>query len=199
MHIALVAKKGGVGKSTVSLLLYEALRHAGKTVSIHDWDTQGTATKALELIEGGRANLNRPAEIVLFDTPPSLTHTATAAAVAAADVVLILSSPSPADIWEASDAVIFAQEKNPRATIRIVFNKVRRSTLLGRLVGESAKNTPAPALNVNLAARECYQHAVAQGWRALDGPAREEVLQLAVAVLSLGAPAARTARAARAR
>ena len=52
---------------------------------------------------------------------------------------------------------------------------------------------------VNLAARECYQHAVAQGWRALDGPAREEVLQLAVAVLSLGAPTGRAARAARAR
>lgn len=185
MHIALLAKKGGVGKSTVSLLLYEAFRHAGKTVSIHDWDTQGTSTKAVELIDGSRDNLNKRAEIVLFDTPPSLTHTATAAAVRAADIVLVLTSPSPADIWEADDAIRFAQEKNPKANIRLVFNKVRRSTVLGRLIAESASQVAAPTLGVSLSSRECYQHAVARGWRSLDGPAREEVLQLAVAVLSL--------------
>ena len=48
MNITILAKKGGVGKSTLSLLLYEAFRYAGKTVSIHDWDLQGTSTKALE-------------------------------------------------------------------------------------------------------------------------------------------------------
>jgi chromosome partitioning protein len=194
MHIALLAKKGGVGKSTLSLLLYEAFRHAGKTVSIHDWDMQGTATKAVELIDGNRDSLNRQAEIILFDTPPSLTHTATAAAVRSADTVLVLTSPSPADIWEADEAVRFAVEKNPQATIRLVFNKVRRSTVLGRLIEESARQAAAPALGVSLSARECYQHAVAQGWRSLDGPAREEVLQLAVAVLSLAASPRRAIR-----
>jgi chromosome partitioning protein len=192
MHIALLAKKGGVGKSTLSLLLYEAFRQAGKTVSIHDWDTQGTSTKSVELIEGGRDSLNRQAEIVIYDTPPSLTHTATAAAVRAADTVLVLSSPSPADIWEADDAIRFAREKNHQATIRLVFNKVRRATVLGRLVEELTRTAAAPALPTSLSSRECYQHAVAQGWKSLDGPAREEVLQLAVAVLSL-TPAARRA------
>lgn len=191
MHIALLAKKGGVGKSTLSLLLYEAFRQAGKTVSIHDWDTQGTSTKAVELIDGHRDNLNRKAEIVLFDTPPSLTHTATAAAIRSSDTVLVLTSPSPADIWEADDAIRFAQEKNPKATIRLVFNKVRRATVLGRLIEESASQVAAPALSVSLSSRECYQHAVARGWRSLDGPAREEVLQLAVAVLSLNAASRR--------
>ena len=41
MNLAILSKKGGVGKSTVSVLLYEAFRHAGKTVAIHDWDAQG--------------------------------------------------------------------------------------------------------------------------------------------------------------
>jgi cellulose biosynthesis protein BcsQ len=36
MNITLLAKKGGVGKSTVSVLLYEAFRQAGKSVAIHD-------------------------------------------------------------------------------------------------------------------------------------------------------------------
>ena len=50
MNITLLAKKGGVGKSTLALLLYEAFRQAGKTVFVHDWDSQGTSTKALALI-----------------------------------------------------------------------------------------------------------------------------------------------------
>ena len=36
MRIALLAKKGGVGKSTLALLLHEALRQAGQAVAIRD-------------------------------------------------------------------------------------------------------------------------------------------------------------------
>lgn len=185
MNIAILAKKGGVGKSTVTLLLYEALRHAGKTVSIHDWDLQGTSSKALELIDGRKNGRDRDAAIVIWDTPPSLEHTATATAVRNAQVVLIVTSPAPADIWEAEDAVAFVQSRNPKAAVRVAFNKVRKATVLGRLVEESAKQVSIPTLPVMLSGRECYVHAVAQGWKALDSAAREEVLQFAVALLSL--------------
>src|SRR5580692_9573754 len=152
MNITLLAKKGGVGKSTVSLLLYEAFRQAGKTVDIHDWDAQGTSTKALELINGHKSEPNRKADITIYDTPPSLEHTATATAVRSADIVLVVTSPSPADIWEADDAVVFAQGKNPKAYVRVIFNKVRRSTVLGRLVDQSAKQVRVPTLPVTLSA-----------------------------------------------
>ena len=187
MNITILAKKGGVGKSTVTLMLYEAFRHAGRTVAIHDWDLQGTSTKALELINGRKPELDRKAAIVIWDTPPSLDHTATATAVRNADIVLVVTSPAPADIWEAEDAVQFVQTRNAKAAVRVVFNKVRKATVLGRLVDESAKQMSVPALSVSLSGRECYQHAVAQGWKALDSAAREEVLQLAVALLSLQA------------
>src|SRR5947209_3659547 len=65
------------------------------------------------------------------------------------------------------------------------FKKVRRNTILGRLLEESAKQVGAPVLPVHLSARECYQHAMGQGWGALDAGAREEVLQLAVSLMSL--------------
>jgi chromosome partitioning protein len=185
MNITLLAKKGGVGKSTLSLLLYEAFRQAGKSVSIHDWDAQGTSSKALELILGpGVPASSSKTDIVIYDTPPSLEHNATATAVRAADIVLVVTSPSPADIWEADDAVRFVKAKNSSAKIRVIFNKVRKATVLGRLVDESAKQLSVPVLSVTLSARECYQHAVAQGWKALDGAARQEVLQLIVALLS---------------
>ena len=185
MNITLLAKKGGVGKSTVSLLLYEAFRQAGKTVILHDWDAQGTSTKALDLINGGKPNITGTADIVIYDTPPSLEHTATATAVRGADIALVVATPAPADIWEAEEAVRFVQGRNPRAAVRVVFNKVRKATVLGRLVDESARQVSVPVLPVMLSARECYQHAVAQGWKALDSTAREEVLQFAVALLSL--------------
>jgi chromosome partitioning protein len=185
MNITLLAKKGGVGKSTVSLLLYEAFRQAGKTVDIHDWDAQGTSTKALELINGHKPETNRKADITIYDTPPNLEHTATATAVRSADIALVITSPSPADVWEADEAVRFVQVRNKNAIVRVVFNKVRKTTVLGRLVDESAKQVSAASLPVTLNARECYQHSIAQGWKALDNTAREEVLQLAVAVLSL--------------
>ena len=184
MNITLLAKKGGVGKSTLSLLLYEAFRQAGKSVSIHDWDAQGTSSKALELILGDVPAPSGKTDIVIYDTPPSLEHNATATAVRAADIVLVVTSPSPADIWEADDAVRFVKAKNSAAKIRVIFNKVRKATVLGRLVDESAKQLSVPVLSVTLSARECYQHAVAQGWKALDGAARQEVLQLIVALLS---------------
>jgi chromosome partitioning protein len=185
MNITLLAKKGGVGKSTLSLLLYEAFRQAGKAVSIQDWDAQGTSSKALELIRGTEPpTRSKDAEIVIYDTPPNLEHTATATAVRDADIVLVVTSPSPADIWEADDAVRFVKAKNPSAKVRVIFNKVRKATVLGKLVDESAKQLSVPVMSVTLSARECYQHAVAQGWKALDGAARQEVLQLIVALLS---------------
>ncbi|HSQ51980.1 MAG TPA: ParA family protein [Nitrospiraceae bacterium] len=184
MNIALLAKKGGVGKSTLAILLHEAFTHAGKTVFVRDWDSQGTSTKALSQITGTPPYArNGRTDIVIYDTPPNLEHTATATAVRNADTVLVVTSPSPADIWEADDAVQFVQRRNTKAVVRLVFNKVRKTTILGRLVDESAKGMSVPALPVTISARECYQHALAQGWRALDSAAREEILQLTVALL----------------
>jgi chromosome partitioning protein len=184
MNITLLAKKGGVGKSTLSILLFEAFRQAGKSVALKDWDAQGTSSKAIQQILGPDFKHPAKADIVIYDTPPSLEHTATATAVRSSDIVLVVTSPSPADIWEADDAVVFARDKNSAAQVRMIFNKVRKSTVLGRLVDESAKQVSVPALGVSLSARKCYQHAVAQGWKVLDSAARQEVLQLIVAILS---------------
>ena len=185
MTITLLAKKGGVGKSTVCLLLHEAFKKAGKTVAVQDWDAQGTSNKALQFIDGMRAEPNTAYDILLFDTPPNLEHPATAAAVRSADIAIVVTSPAPADVWEAQEAVAFAQAKGSQATVRVLFNKVKKNTILGRLVEESAKEVGAPVIPIHLAYRECYQHAIGQGWKALDANAREEVLQLAVSLMSL--------------
>jgi chromosome partitioning protein len=185
LNITVLAKKGGVGKSTTSILLYEVLRQAGKTVVLKDWDAQGTSNKALELIHGQRPEAITNPDIVVWDTPPSLDHTATATAVRSANLALAITTPAPADIWEAEEAVRFVRERNAKAIVRVVFNEFKKATVLGRLVEESAKQLSVPVLPVMLNSRECYKHAVVQGWKALDNAAREEALQFALALLSL--------------
>lgn len=184
MVITLIAKKGGVGKSSVSLLLHEGLKEAGRSVAIRDWDAQGTSNKALELIGGNKALDGAGYDILIYDTPPSLTHTATATAVQAADLVIVVATPSPFDIWEAEEAAQFVRTRRPDIPVVVLFNKVRRATLLGRLVDQNANELTVPVLSTMLSARECYQHAGVRGWKALDSAARLEVSQLALAVIS---------------
>jgi len=188
MVITLISKKGGVGKSTVSLLLHEGLKEAGKSVAIRDWDAQGTSNKSLDLIGGQKALDTKSYDIMIYDTPPSLTHTATITAVQNADLVIVVATPSPFDIWEAEEAAQFVRDRREDVPVYVLFNKVRRSTLLGRLVDDNAKQFSFPVFQNMLSARECYQHAGVRGWKALDSAAREEVFRLTLAVMSPGLP-----------
>ena len=183
MIISVIAKKGGVGKSLISLLLYHSLKQAGRSVELQDWDAQGTATKSRNLVEADR-KIDTSTEIMIYDTPPNLSHTATDVAIRSADLVLVVATPSPVDVWEAQDATKLAQKTaRKKAKVRVVFNKVRRNTLLGRVLDETSKQFPVPTLQTVLSSRECYQHFPWQGWKALDSAAREEVLQMTIAVL----------------
>jgi cellulose biosynthesis protein BcsQ len=186
MKIALIAGKGGVGKSSISILLHEAIRQTGQTSAIRDLDNiQGSASKALERFGGTREKPGETYDVLLIDTPPSLASPSTASAVTAAEIILVPTSPSPVDVWEAEKSVQFARTKNPRALVRIVLNRTRTGTLLTGAVAESLKGTSAPVLPVTIAERQCYQHALLGGWAALDPKAEKEVLQFTVAVTSL--------------
>ena len=183
LNIAVIAKKGGVGKSNLSVLLYEALQQANRSVELKDWDVQGTSAKALAFIYGKKEPPAKP-DIIIWDTPPTVDNPVVATAVRASHTVLVITTPNTADIWEAEEAVKFAQSRNPKAKVRVVFNKVRKSTIFGRLVEQNAETLSAPTL-YSLAYRESYAHAISQGWKALDSAARQEFLQFALAVLSL--------------
>jgi chromosome partitioning protein len=185
MKIALVAKKGGVGKTTLCLLLHEAIRQTGQTVAVRDYDAQGSASKALARFGGTREKPGDEYNVLLIDTPPSLTLAATAAAVSDADVVLIPTSPSPVDVWEADEAARFARSKNKKAIIRIVLNRTKTGTLLTDAVHQSLGSVAEAVLPVTLADRQSYQHATLGGWDALDPKAEKEMFQLTVAVTSL--------------
>jgi chromosome partitioning protein len=187
MKIAVVAKKGGVGKTTLCLLLHEAIRQTGQSVAVRDYDAQGSATKALQQFGGTRAQTGKEYDFLLIDTPPAL-DAPTAAAVAEADIVLIPTSPAPMDVWEAGDTAAYAQRKNGRALIRLVLNRVRAGTVLADKATEALKATSATVLPASLCERTSFQHAATRGWVALDPKAENEALQFTVAVTSLRLP-----------
>ena len=185
MKITFMAKKGGVGKSTLSLMVYHAWSLSGQQVAIHDWDIQGTSTKSLSVLNGVRAEFGKTYDHIIFDTPPRLDHDATRLAVKSSDVVLVVTTPSPADIWEASDTLAFAQETNPNAQVRVVFNMVKKRTRLGKLIEKTIDRLELPALKNTVGYRECFQHALGHGWAVLDDIARKEILHLTIELSSL--------------
>src|SRR5271165_897708 len=160
MQIAVIAKKGGVGKTTLCILLHEAIRQTGQRVAVRDFDAQGSATKALKRFGGTAEIPGEKYDVLLIDSPPSLTMSATAAAA-------------------------FAQGKNGNAIVRIVLNRTRTGTLLTEAAPASLKDVSAAVLTASITDRQSYQHALLGGWSALDAKAKIEMFQFTVAVTSL--------------
>jgi chromosome partitioning protein len=184
MKIALIANKGGVGKTTLCLLLHEAIRQTGQTVAVRDLDNiQGTSSKALAAFGGTREQPEKPYDVLLIDTPPSLGSPSTAAATSQSDIILIPSTPSPADVWEADKALQFARRKKPSALVRVVINRVKTATLLAAALEESLKGMPL--LPTRISDRQGYQHLLLSGWSALDAKAANESLKFLAAVMSI--------------
>lgn len=186
MNILLCNGKGGTGKTTLSVLLANALAEAGKSVAIHDRDPQGTATKWLIESESKKVGIYDKAssyDAVFVDTPPRL-DTLTAA-LNSASVAVIVASPSPADLWATRDtAAAIRPHLGHKTRLRLLFNAVSPNTLLGRELPEMAKRVGVPSLKTTISRRQCFQHAALFGWAALDRDAREEVFKAALEIVT---------------
>jgi chromosome partitioning protein len=188
MNICVIARKGGVGKSTASLLIAEALRQTGKRVAIHDWDDQGTSSRSSKIAGRELAETNKQYDFILYDTPPNLAHLSTTTALRHANVVLVMTTPNAADLWEAKDAADFAIQANPKAITRVLINKVKKGTLVARTLEEAfaVLQIPIPALTNQLQDRQVFAHFLTGGWACLDVPAQLQVANLVSEILTLG-------------
>jgi len=117
--IAVLNQKGGSGKTTISTNLASFLHSQGETTLLVDLDPQGSASDWADAREGddlcpvvrmGKSisrdlpKIAREYDWVVIDGAPQVSELA-AAAVRAADLVLIPVQPSPYDIWACSDLV----------------------------------------------------------------------------------------------
>lgn len=186
MTIALCNGKGGSGKTTVTILIASALAEAGHDVAVLDTDPQKTATRWIEETGGlALAKNGKQYSALLIDTPPRLESQQVSDAVSRADVVVVVSSPSPADLFTSRDTADLVKHFKACERSRLLFNQVQPGTLLSRDLGDMAERIGLQRLKNQLHRRQAYQHAVLLGWKSLPLEAREEVFKLALEITGI--------------
>lgn len=187
MVIVFCNGKGGAGKTTLAALLSCALADAGKKVGLIDRDPQRTASRWIEQTKPAGLELItdiNTRELVIIDTPPRLESPLVHESLQQADKVILITSPSPADLWTSQDTVQVIRQHYQKTKAAILFNQVQKQTVLGRELDPLAARIGLPALVHSVARRQAYQHALLLGWKALDGGAREEILQVALEIVT---------------
>ena len=182
MKITICNGKGGVGKTTVTVLLAAALHRRGISVSIDDRDPQGSAT---QFATGIGLPLGSDAEVVLIDTAPNLEHPGNIDAYRDADKVVLVTTPFPVDLATSiRSAHRIVEIRGNGKKCAVMFNNITRNTLSEKRT-ELAKLIPFQVLSAGLKRRTPYQMAPALGWKVLDRAAQDEVEGLLMRILAL--------------
>jgi chromosome partitioning protein len=177
--------KGGTGKTTLSVLLALALKEAGHEVAIHDVDPQKTATRWVQEVGGIELGEVGKAPVTIVDTPPRLDGPQTLGSLRKADLIVLVTSPSPADLFTSLDTAALLKREGLSDRARLLYNQVEQGTLLSRNLVQMADKIGVPALANHLQRRQAYQHAVLLGWKSLGPKAREEALRVALEIVAL--------------
>ena len=198
--VAIVAQKGGVGKTTLATNLAWSLAQTG-SVLLLDADPQGSARDWGHFNTGGPENLSVQGagrdplvdlvrkvsdryDWVIVDGPPGISNIS-ADAVRVADVVLIPAKASAFDVWAATDivAAVKARQKSsngmPRAAFVITMAKPR--TRLSQQINVALAELGLPVLEARTTDRVAYTHAGNEGTSVIEGPdrtARDEILAI---------------------
>lgn len=184
MTITLCNGKGGSGKTTLSVLLGCALAEAGHKVAIRDTDPQRTATRWVEEIGGIEiAEPGKQYGALFIDTAPRLESKEVTDSIRNADVVVLVTSPSPADLFTSRDTATLIQREGAKGRAHVLFNQVQPGTILARDLDDMAQRIGLPAFKNTLRRRQAYQHAVLMGWKSLGGEAREEMFKVALEIV----------------
>lgn len=117
MNIVFLDGKGGAGKTTLSVLFALALHDAGHRPAARDLGPQGTASKWLDLAsQKGEFGKHEHPNATIFDTPPRVDSPELLKVARLADKILLISSPSPADIFAPKDTVERIVDNRGRAS-----------------------------------------------------------------------------------
>ena len=209
--IAVVQRKGGVGKTTIAISLAGDLSRRGLAVQVIDADPQRSAAEwaapgrlpfvvsELPLKVGGAAHWadmirSLPDGTTVIDTPPH--EYAVGAAAAVADVMLLPCTPSGLDLSateQAIAAIAFARGKrSAQVPALLVPNRVDARTLEGQQIVEALDDLGETVCRP-IAARLGYVRAFSAGVLPAGELISREIAELGEQVLQSIRPSA-TAR-----
>lgn len=190
-------QKGGTSKTTTAVNVASCLAVAhGKRVLIVDLDPQGSATDwaaSRQEAENDPGNIPVVAmskslardlprisggyDFVVVDGVPQISELA-AAAIRAADVVLIPVQPSQYDIWACGDLVQLVKDRQqladglPKAAMMIA--RAVAGTTIERTAREALEGFELPILKSQTCQRQSYLRDVDQGRSVMDLPADDK-------------------------
>lgn len=182
--IAVINQKGGVGKTTLAMLLAGTWGHQGRKVMVADADPQGTASQwsaagesdepfpaaVVNVAQAGNKlhrELQKHVEnydLILIDCPPSV-ELQSQSALLVADLALVPIPPSPPALWGSRGIKLLIEKAeviNESLRAFIVFNMVKR-TALSRDVQTALDQFGLPHLQTKLRTLTAYEEAAAMG------------------------------------
>lgn len=194
--IAVLNPKGGAGKTTLATNLAYALQREGNRVLLIDSDPQGSARdwneanggELLPVVGLDRETLPKDLaaisdgyDMIVIDGAPSIAKLS-AAAVKAADMVLIPVQPSPYDIWSCADLVDIIKARQEvtdgRPKAAFVISRAIQKTRLSREVKAALMEYGLPVFSSRTTQRIAYPTTAASGRTVLDSSdrnARQEI------------------------
>ena len=186
MIISLLNQKGGVGKTTLAVHIAMAQAKRGRKVLLVDADPQHSALDWQDAREASRCfpviglptkTLHKeiPAharnyDCIIIDGPPRVNELARAA-IMAADLVLIPITPSPYDVWAASEITTLIGEASAfkeNLKTAFVINRKIANTAIGRDVAEALAGFEYPVLRTAISQRVGFAESAAQGSTVLE-------------------------------
>jgi len=205
--IAVLGRKGGIGKSTIVGNLAAEFAAMGRTVAVLDADPQhslmawasqghGVLSRCVEKVKGSGDTLRAKArkaeeavEIVLIDTPPGLPDVGYQASLIA-DLVILPCGPSPLDLMPLKVVLTQvlkarAERRSKRPRIRFVPSRLLMNSNLGRSLPASLKEMGKkvlPSIGQRVVAAECVSKGLTVFEFAPNSPSQAEFEALAKAV-----------------
>ena len=202
--IAVISRKGGAGKTTVSVNLFAALREAGRRAVLADADPLRSTSEAMGATPGDggpvvetsasklfaltTASARSGAERLVIDTPAS-PEADIVTAIKLADLCLIVARPTYLDLSAALKTLELVRQLSTRGMVVLNQCPPARRGAEPRSVAatlETLRFSGVPVAPLALRARLAYQNAIARGQGVVecepDGPAAAEIRYLTEAV-----------------
>ena len=193
MKITFINQKGGVGKSHIAFLVAGTLAKAGHKVAIDDRDEQGTLSYWTQTVGNIPLVKDLPdADFTIIDTAGHLNledkkvHKEIVQTIKESDRLVLVTEMSDSCVHGSLRMAMMIREYKKKNTVaKVLFNKVRKQTLIGqRSKKELAKVLKLPELKNFVPLASVYERAYSAGWGQISGKEREVILMLTMEILA---------------